>query len=44
MTWDQKTVQKVSIFSKYGGKTKLISGGKQKEITLKAGQKLTINW
>ncbi len=44
MEWNDKTLQKVTILSKTGGKTKLISGNKQKEISLKKGKKRVISW
>jgi alpha-L-fucosidase 2 len=44
MEWDAKTLKKVAIFSKKGGKTTLVSGNIKKAITLKKGQKLEINW
>ena len=44
MEWNGKTLKKVTIFSKKGGKTNLISGVKNKEITLKKGQKMEIIW
>jgi len=44
MEWNAKTLKKVTVFSKNGGKTTLISADKNKAITLKKGQKLEINW
>ena len=44
MEWNAKTLKKVTVFSKNGGKTTLICGDKNKAITLKKGQKLEINW
>ena len=44
MEWNAKTLKKVTVFSKNGGKTTLICGDKNKVITLKKGQKLEINW
>ncbi|WP_281299144.1 glycoside hydrolase family 95 protein [Flavobacterium limnophilum] len=44
MEWNTKILKKVTIFSKNGGKTILISGDKNKTITLKKGQKMEINW
>jgi len=44
MEWNSKTIKKVTILSKNGGKTTLISGDKKQNITLKKGQKLEINW
>lgn len=44
MEWNAKTLKKVTVFSKKGGKTTLISGNIKKAITLKKGQKTEINW
>ncbi len=44
MEWNAKTLKKVTVFSKNGGKTTLISGDKNKTITLKKGQKTEIMW
>ena len=44
MDWSDKTLKKITVSSKQGGKTKLISGGKQKEIFLKKGEKTEIIW
>jgi alpha-L-fucosidase 2 len=44
MEWNAKILKKGTVFSKNGGKTTLICGGKQKNITLKKGQKLTFIW
>lgn len=44
MEWNTKILKKVTVFSKKGGKTILISGDKNKTITLKKGQKIEINW
>ena len=44
MEWNSKTIKKVTILSKNGGKTTLISCDKKQNITLKKGQKLEINW
>ena len=43
MEWADKTLKTVTIFAKSSGKTTLISGDKQKEITLLKGQKITLN-
>jgi len=37
-------LKKLSVYSKKGGITKLICGDKQKEVTLKANQKIDIAW
>jgi len=44
MEWNNKILTKISVSSKNGGKTTLISGDKKQNITLKKGQKLEINW
>ncbi|MBF4508155.1 glycoside hydrolase family 95 protein [Flavobacterium sp. JLP] len=42
ITWANKKVEKVTIFSKLGGKTTLIFGGKNQNVTLKKGEKLEV--
>jgi alpha-L-fucosidase 2 len=44
MEWDNKILKKVTVHAKAGGKTRLISGQKEKEIFLKKGQKTAIDW
>lgn len=44
MEWGTKKLKTVSVFSKNGGKTTLISGDKKQEITMKKGQKIEIVW
>ncbi|WP_281238213.1 MULTISPECIES: glycoside hydrolase family 95 protein [Flavobacterium] len=44
MEWNGKRLKKVSVFSKKGGKTTLISGEKKQDVTLKKGQQLEIVW
>ncbi|HKO76503.1 MAG TPA: glycoside hydrolase family 95 protein [Flavobacterium sp.] len=44
MEWNNKTLQKVTVLSKTGGKTTLISGDKKKNIALKKGQKIDLTW
>lgn len=44
MEWENKILKKVTIFSKIGGKTNLISGDKKQNVTLKKGESLEINW
>ena len=44
MEWDNKALKKLTVFSKKGGSTRLICGDKQKEVTLKADQKIDIVW
>jgi alpha-L-fucosidase 2 len=44
MEWSNKTLKKLSISSKKGGKTTLISGNKTKIVSLVAGQKMVFVW
>jgi len=44
MNWENKILKKVTVSSKLGGKTTLISGDKKQNITLKKGEKLEVNW
>ncbi|MCI9844342.1 glycosyl hydrolase family 95 catalytic domain-containing protein [Flavobacterium pectinovorum] len=44
MEWGNKVLTKISVSSKNGGKTTLISGDKKQDITLKKGQKIGIDW
>jgi alpha-L-fucosidase 2 len=44
MDWAQKTLKKVIIFAKADGKTTLICGKKQKEVFMKKGQRMEIDW
>ena len=44
MNWADKTLKTVSVLAKNSGKATLVSGGKRKEITLKKGQKITLEW
>jgi alpha-L-fucosidase 2 len=44
LDWSGKTLKKLMISSKKGGKTTLISGSKTKTILLTAGQKMVIVW
>jgi alpha-L-fucosidase 2 len=44
MDWTRKTLKNLVIYAKADGKTKLICGDKQKEVFLKKGQKMEINW
>lgn len=44
MNWDKNSLQKVTITAKETRKTTLISGNKQKEISLKKGEFVTLNW
>jgi alpha-L-fucosidase 2 len=42
--WNQLQVKKLTIASRQGGTTTLISGDKKKEITLKPGEKIDLIW
>jgi alpha-L-fucosidase 2 len=44
MQWSKKVVNKVTVFSKKGGKTTLICANKQLKLSLKKGQKLSFIW
>jgi len=44
MEWNNKTLIKLTVVAREGGSTKLVSGGKEKDITLKKGEKLEISW
>jgi alpha-L-fucosidase 2 len=44
MEWKNKTLKKISISAKADGKTTLINGNKEKEIFLKNGQTIDIDW
>lgn len=44
MEWSNKTVNKVTVFSKKGGETTLISGDKKQIVILKKGQKTALIW
>jgi len=44
MNWIGNRLTTVTISSKTGGQTKLISGGKTKDVSLKLGEKLTVKW
>lgn len=44
MEWNNKTVKKLSIYARKSGKTKLYYGSEHKEIALKKGQTLELNW
>ncbi len=44
MEWYGKTLKKVTVFSKIGGKTTLICGDKRKSVNLKKEQQLEIIW
>jgi alpha-L-fucosidase 2 len=44
MEWSNMKVKKLTIRSKTGGATTLISGDKKKEISLKPGEKISVSW
>jgi alpha-L-fucosidase 2 len=44
MEWKNKNLVKLNVRSKNGGSTTIICNNKQKEITLKKGQEIEINW
>jgi alpha-L-fucosidase 2 len=44
MVWENGVLQKVTVFSKTGGSTTLISGEKQKKVALKKGRSIEIIW
>ncbi|MDP3431427.1 MAG: glycoside hydrolase N-terminal domain-containing protein [Bacteroidota bacterium] len=44
MEWNNKTIKKLSIYARKSGKTKLYYGNEQKDIALKKGQTIELNW
>jgi alpha-L-fucosidase 2 len=44
MEWAQKTLEKLVIYAKADGKTTLICDSRQKEVSLRKGQKMEIDW
>jgi alpha-L-fucosidase 2 len=44
MEWENKSLKKLHIHAKLGGTTTLILGNIQKKVTMKAGEKLTLNF
>ena len=44
MEWEHHQLKRVSVYSKLGGTTTLLSGDKKMEISLTTGQKLEVNW
>jgi alpha-L-fucosidase 2 len=44
LEWSGKTLKKVIVFSKNGGKTMLVCGDKNQQLSLKKGQKTEILW
>ena len=44
MTWASNALKTITLFSKTDAQTTLVSGGKTKLVSVKAGQKLTVKW
>jgi alpha-L-fucosidase 2 len=44
LVWENLTLKKIIVSSGKGGSTKLISGNKQQEVSLKAGEKKEVVW
>ncbi|MBO0929528.1 glycoside hydrolase family 95 protein [Fibrella sp. HMF5036] len=44
LEWAGGKLKTVTVFSTTGGQTTLISGGKTKAVSMKAGQSLRVNW
>lgn len=44
MEWHNKTLQKVTVFSKKGGETKLVFNNSTKKVSLKKGERIEIIW
>jgi alpha-L-fucosidase 2 len=44
MEWENKTLRKLTVFARTDGKTMLVCGNKQKEITLKKGEEIKFVW
>lgn len=44
LVWDKGVLQKITVYSKNGGKTTLVSGNKQKQILLKKGKSVELIW
>jgi alpha-L-fucosidase 2 len=44
MEWAGNRLVNVTIYSKMGGQTKLISDDRTKAVSLKAGQRMVLNW
>ena len=44
MTWENKTLKKLTLSARSDGKTTLICDNKQKQVELKKGQKIEIIW
>jgi alpha-L-fucosidase 2 len=44
MDWANKALKTLTVFARSSGKTTLISGDKQRKISLKKGEIITLNW
>jgi alpha-L-fucosidase 2 len=44
MEWNNKIVKKLSVYAKKSGMTTLFYGNDKKEINLKKGQTISLNW
>ncbi len=44
MEWENKSLEKLTVYAKESGTVMLISGDKQKEISIKRGEKINIKW
>ena len=44
MEWKEKSISKLTVSSEKGGKTTVINGSKEKEISLNPGEKMNIDW
>ncbi|HAH25859.1 MAG TPA: hypothetical protein DCL77_19230 [Prolixibacteraceae bacterium] len=44
MQWENKVLKTVTVFSKQGGNTTLVSGDQQKEVSLAKGKRIEIAW
>lgn len=44
LEWSEMKLKKVEVTSKSGGSTTVISGGKRQAVSLKAGEKVVLNW
>jgi alpha-L-fucosidase 2 len=42
--WKNKTIAKTTVYARSNGRTTLVHGNKQKTITLRKGQRITVNW
>jgi alpha-L-fucosidase 2 len=44
MDWSNGQATKVKVLAKKGGKTTLVCNGKEKVVTLKAGEQVAFDW